>query len=77
MKLTTQQTETGFKPVSFTVTCETQQELDFWAKLFNNAAFYDSFLGFTGKEMDRIYGKLNSIGGNERDTEKLFIKYQK
>ena len=35
MKLTTQQTETGFKPVSFTITCETQEDLDFWAAVFD------------------------------------------
>jgi hypothetical protein len=35
MKFKIENEETGFKPVSFTITCDSKYELDFWGALFN------------------------------------------
>jgi len=36
-ELVTKEEPKTFKPVTFQVTCESQEELDFWASMFNHA----------------------------------------
>ncbi len=58
MKIEVNDKEKKFEPVSFTVTCETQKELDIWASL-SDACFLKAFLIVNMM----IYGKsLKTLG---------------
>lgn len=71
MKLTTEQ-NTSFKPVSFTITCETQKELDWWASLFMHDAVDASFRNFC--ESDFVdSGPLKKLGADDLCVAQLKI----
>jgi hypothetical protein len=58
----------GFKPVSITLTIETQDELDFFASLFNHKSVCDSALEFAELDLPPIFEEL---GGDPHKTSKI------
>ena len=53
-ELVTKEEPKTFKPVTFQVTCESQEELDFWASIFNHAKIELAAKKF-GCQSDGIY----------------------
>lgn len=73
MKLTTQQAETGFKPVSFTITCETQDELDFFVSLFNHTNINDASEKFMGTRISLFLNQMTALGSKRNAPHLLGI----
>jgi hypothetical protein len=61
MKITVSDTPKAFQPVSFTITCETQQELNAWDFLARYTPIQDTF-PFLGQGMDDLNRFLNVQG---------------
>lgn len=58
MKITTTQTTNKFNPVAFTVTCESQDELDFWTAIFDSTAITSAAM----KAFGVSFGTSDEIG---------------
>jgi predicted 3-demethylubiquinone-9 3-methyltransferase (glyoxalase superfamily) len=72
MKLTTQPAETEFKPVSFTIACETQKELDFWAAVMDSIPF-----SRIASKMGANFQEIKSNSFRQGDTVHLTNEFHK
>jgi hypothetical protein len=69
MKISLTKADAGFQPVTLTLTFETQEQLDFWASLFNCVALHDAVRDINPysdatRHLDDINDKLMRNGGN-------------
>jgi len=74
-ELVTKEEPKKFKPVTFQVTCESQEELDFWTTIFNHSYIEDAAKGFgISCSSDGYYVPENDFlvnAGGLQDIEKL------
>jgi len=72
-ELVTKEEPKTFKPVTFQVTCESQEELDFWASLFSHAHIENCAKAFCGSRGNWAVpnGQFLVAVGAKQDTLKM------
>ena len=70
-----------FKPVAFKITCETQEDLDFWSTLFSYTAMQDCAKKFGCAATNGGWiipsGILLAKAGGRQDTQKMSAHFGK
>lgn len=74
MKTEVTKTSISFEPVYLKLTIESQQELDFWATLFNHSDIADSakkFMANSDGMFEHAAIQLEAVGGDMHQTDKM------